>query len=180
MRTRRRPRRLASRIPRCRSRLTVSGSSLRRACAGRFWKDNTFGAGQTYTPYVGVITIFVTRLLRGERIAIFGDGEQQRDFVHVDDIAAGTMATVGRTPGTYNLGTGKGTSLNQLATLLLDKLAPGIVPVYQPPQPGELRFSVADIAAARRSLGYAPQRTLAADIDSVIADIRQRVDPAAP
>jgi UDP-glucose 4-epimerase len=141
---------------------------------------NTFGAGQTYTPYVGVITIFVTRLLRGERIAIFGDGEQQRDFVHVDDIAAGTMATVGRTPGTYNLGTGKGTSLNQLATLLLDKLAPGIVPVYQPPQPGELRFSVADIAAARRSLGYAPQRTLAADIDSVIADIRQRVDPAAP
>jgi UDP-glucose 4-epimerase len=73
---------------------------------------NTFGAGQTYTPYVGVITIFATRLLRNEAITIFGDGEQRRDFVHVDDIAAGTLATPGGPPGIYNLGTGRGTSLN--------------------------------------------------------------------
>jgi UDP-glucose 4-epimerase len=79
---------------------------------------NTFGPGQTYTPYVGVITIFTTRLLKGESITVFGDGEQQRDFVHVDDIAAGTLSTAGRQPGTYNLGTGRGTSLNELASLL--------------------------------------------------------------
>ena len=136
---------------------------------------NTFGPGQTYTPYVGVITIFVTRLLKGERITIFGDGEQQRDFVHVDDIAAGTMSTVGRTPGTYNLGTGRGTSLNKLATLLIDKLAPGTTPDYAPLQPGELRFSVADIAAARQAFGYEPTRTLANDVDDVIRDISARV-----
>jgi UDP-glucose 4-epimerase len=141
---------------------------------------NTFGPGQTYTPYVGVITIFVTRLLRGETITIFGDGEQQRDFVHVDDIAAGTMATAGKTPGTYNLGTGRGTSLNQLAMLLVDKLAPGQQPLHGPAQAGELRFSVADISAARQTLGYAPTRTLAADIDGVIADVQQRLRSAAP
>ena len=45
---------------------------------------NTYGPGQTYTPYVGVLTIFITRLLRGESITIFGDGEQQRDFIHVE------------------------------------------------------------------------------------------------
>ena len=136
---------------------------------------NTFGPGQTYTPYVGVITIFVTRLLRGEPITIFGDGEQQRDFVHVDDIVAGTRATPGRRPGTYNLGTGRGTSLNELAELLIAQLAPGTHPQHAPAQAGELRFSVADISAARAQLLYTPTRTLAADIGSVVEDVRRRL-----
>jgi UDP-glucose 4-epimerase len=135
---------------------------------------NTFGPGQTYTPYVGVITIFVTRLLAGEPITVFGDGEQQRDFVHVDDIVAGTMATVGRTPGTYNLGSGRGTSLNQLAALMTARLAPEAQPRYAPVQAGELRYSVADITAARTALGYRPTRSLDTDVDGVIADIRAR------
>ena len=98
------------RIRRSRSRRTASASSPRKAWRGRFSAArgipftavrffNTFGPGQTYTPYVGVITIFVTRLLRGEAPVIFGDGEQQRDFVHVDDIVAGTMAAPGRAAG---------------------------------------------------------------------------------
>ena len=135
---------------------------------------NTFGPGQTYTPYVGVITIFVTRLIAGEAITVFGDGQQQRDFVHVDDIAAGTMATVGRPTGTYNLGTGHGTSLNQLAAMLTARLAPGAQPTHGPAQAGELRFSVADITAARTALGYQPTRSLERDLDGVIADIRGR------
>ncbi len=135
---------------------------------------NTFGPGQTYTPYVGVITIFVTRLVGGQAITVFGDGEQQRDFVHVDDISAGTMATVGRAPGTYNLGTGRGTSLNQLADLLIRRLAPGQHPGHAPAHAGELRYSVADISAARTALGYQPTRSLQADLDEVVADIRGR------
>jgi UDP-glucose 4-epimerase len=135
---------------------------------------NTFGPGQTYTPYVGVITIFVTRLLAGQSITVFGDGTQRRDFVHVDDITAGTMATVGRAPGTYNLGTGHGTSLNQLAGLLIGRLARGTRPTYAPVQAGELRYSVADITAARTALGYQPKRSLEADVDAVVADIRGR------
>jgi UDP-glucose 4-epimerase len=135
---------------------------------------NTFGPGQTYTPYVGVITIFVTRLAAGQGITVFGDGEQQRDFVHVDDIAAGTLATVGRAPGTYNLGTGRGTSLNHLAAMLITRLAPDQRAAYAPAPPGELRYSVADISAARQALNYQPLRTLDADLDDVIAEIRAR------
>jgi len=135
---------------------------------------NTFGPGQTYTPYVGVITIFLTRLLRGEAPVIFGDGEQQRDFVHVDDIVAGTIAGATGEPGTYNLGSGRGTSLNQLATLLCGALGVAPSPRHEAAQPGELRFSVADISAARRRLGYEPTRTLTADLSGVIADIRGR------
>lgn len=137
---------------------------------------NTYGPGQTYTPYVGVLTIFITRLLRGESITIFGDGEQQRDFTHVSDITAGTLATPGRQPGRYNLGTGRGTSLNQLAAMVLAKLAPGQRPRYAGAQAGELRFSVADIAAARRELGYAPGRAIERDLDEVIAYVRGRAD----
>jgi UDP-glucose 4-epimerase len=135
---------------------------------------NTYGPGQTYTPYVGVLTIFITRLLRGESITIFGDGEQQRDFTHVSDIVAGTMATPGQQPGRYNLGTGRGTSLNQLASMVLAKLAPGQAASHAPSQAGELRFSVANIDAARRALGFAPQRSLPNDLDEVIAFIRDR------
>lgn len=135
---------------------------------------NTYGPGQTYTPYVGVLTIFITRLLRGEPITIFGDGEQQRDFVHVSDIVAGAIATPGRTPGRYNLGTGRGTSLNQVATMVLNRLAPRQRPQYAPAQSGELRFSVANIDAARTHLGFAPQRSLERDLDEVIAWVRDR------
>lgn len=139
---------------------------------------NTFGPGQTYTPYVGVITIFVTRLLRGEAPTIFGDGEQQRDFVHVDDVVAGTLASARGAPGTYNLGTGRGTSLNALAAMLTQRLAPHLAPAHAPAPGGELRYSIADISAARRALGYAASRTLEGDLDGVIMDIRARLAEA--
>jgi UDP-glucose 4-epimerase len=135
---------------------------------------NTYGPGQGYTPYVGVLTIFITRLLRGEAITIFGDGEQQRDFVHVSDIVAGTMAAPGKTPGRYNLGTGHGTTLNQLASMVLARLAPNQQPQYADAPGGELRYSVANIDAARRHLGYAPARSLARDLDDVIHAVRLR------
>jgi UDP-glucose 4-epimerase len=136
---------------------------------------NTFGPGQTYTPYVGVITIFATRLLRGEPAIIFGDGEQQRDFVHVEDIVSGCLAAPGSQPGTYNIGTGQGTSLNQLANLLTTRINPSLTPRHVPAHVGELRYSIADITAARQALGYNPKRTIEGNIDGVIDDVRRRV-----
>ncbi|BCS33280.1 NDP-sugar dehydratase or epimerase [Luteitalea sp. TBR-22] len=137
---------------------------------------NTFGPGQAYTPYVGVITIFLTRLLRGEVPVIFGDGEQQRDFVHVQDVAAATVAAVGRPPGTYNVGTGRGTSLTALARLAIDAAGVrGVSPRYEAAQPGELRHSVADVSAARRALGYHPERRLAEEMPRVVADVASRL-----
>jgi UDP-glucose 4-epimerase len=135
---------------------------------------NTFGPGQAYTPYVGVLTIFVTRLLRGEGITIFGDGEQQRDFIHVQDIVAGCMGATGRAQGTFNLGTGRGTSLNQLASLVISQLAPSVRASHADAQAGELRFSVADIAAARAAFGFNPTRSLEQNLQDVVASVRER------
>ena len=135
---------------------------------------NTFGPGQAYTPYVGVITIFVTQLLRGEAPQIFGDGEQQRDFVHVGDITDGVVGSLGRAEGTFNLGSGTPRTLNALASLLIDRISPGTRAVHGAAREGELRFSVADVSAARATFGYDATRSLAAHLDEVIADIRKR------
>jgi nucleoside-diphosphate-sugar epimerase len=133
---------------------------------------NTFGTGQRFTPYVGVITIFITRLLNGEPPVILGDGLQRRDFVHVDDIAAGTVAALDGPPGTYNLGTGVGTTVRELAELLVDAIDPGATVSNAPAREGELKNSVADITRAASKLGYEPRRTLRGDIAPVIEAIR--------
>jgi UDP-glucose 4-epimerase len=140
---------------------------------------NTYGPGQGLTPYVGVVTIFVNRLLRGEAPVIYGDGEQCRDYVHVDDVvAANLLALDGERDGRiFNVGTGRGTTVNTLARELIARLAPGAEPVHGPAQPGETRNSVADIAAISEALGYAPSRP-SLDYDDVIAAWR-RSGPAA-
>jgi UDP-glucose 4-epimerase len=122
---------------------------------------NTYGPGQTPTPYVGVITIFISRLLRGELPVIYGDGEQRRDFVHVDDIVAANLAALEGEAGglTLNVGTGRATTVNDIARALIAELSPGAAPRYAPAQEGEMRNAVADISAIRAALGWAPART---------------------
>ena len=78
---------------------------------------NTYGPGQTPTPYVGVITIFINRLLRGEAPVIYGDGEQRRDFVSVEDCVNINLFFLdhpGRS-GIFNAGTGNAQSFNDVA-----------------------------------------------------------------
>jgi UDP-glucose 4-epimerase len=132
---------------------------------------NTYGPRQSYTPYVGVATIFVRRLLAGQRPVIFGDGEQCRDFVNVQDIAQANLLAMqhdGVDGEVFNVGTGRGTTVNRLATMLCARLAPGLKPSYLPAHAGELRYSVASIAKARRVLGYEPEGDLERDLDAVI------------
>lgn len=124
---------------------------------------NTYGPNQTFTPYVGVITIFIRKLLAGEPPVIFGDGEQRRDFIHVDDIVAANLAVLDAPDAavagrTFNVGTGRATSVKEVADGLIAVLAPGTKPTYAPPQSGELRNAIADATAIRRALGWAPSR----------------------
>lgn len=131
---------------------------------------NTFGAGQTLTPYVGVITIFINRLLEGQLPVIFGDGEQKRDFVHVSDIvSANLLSKYSRLPrGIYNIGTRIGTSINEIADLLCQKINPKISPIHTEKHPGELKYSIADTSRAERDLGYRSKAKLQDKIDEVI------------
>ena len=119
---------------------------------------NTYGPGQTPTPYVGVITIFINGLLRGQAPSIFGDGDQRRDFTHVDDIVSANLAVLdhdcaGRI---MNVGTGHATSVNEVARELVARLAPDLTPKYLPAAQGEMRNAIADASALRATTGWSP------------------------
>jgi UDP-glucose 4-epimerase len=125
---------------------------------------SVFGPGQAWdNPYQGVLGIFLGKLQRGEPITIFGDGEQTRDFVYVDDIIEGWIralevpAAAGRV---FNLGSGNPLSINQLAQRAI--AAHGLPPSghgvnYALTRPGEQRRVQADIRCAREVLGWEPK-----------------------
>lgn len=136
---------------------------------------NTYGTRQAFTPYVGVITIFISRLLQGRKPVIFGDGRQVRDFVNVKDVVAANLLCLDQqtSSGTFNIGSSQGTSMNDLAAILCSKINPNIQPVHAEEHPGELKYSVADIRHANRELGFRPSMRLTEDIDDVIEYYRQ-------
>lgn len=124
---------------------------------------NVYGERQSLTnAYQGVLAIFIGRVLRGEPIILHSDGEQSRDFVHIDDVARAWISAIDQ-PETFgeviNLGTGTPTSVNQLCDWVLAAFGhtrASYPVVYEPAQPGDLRRSAADISKAQRLLGWAP------------------------
>lgn len=139
---------------------------------------NTYGVGQTFTPYVGVITIFIRRLLMGASPIIYGDGNQQRDFVHVNDIVGANLLSMdSKAPsGVFNIGSGIGKSVNEIGQLIRRKMNSNVSFISADAHPGELRCSIADIDNARRHLGYQPIEKLEDNIGEIIAYHRKKFD----
>jgi len=119
---------------------------------------NVYGPNQRFDAYGNVIPIFVFQMLRGEPLTIFGDGEQTRDFVNVRDVVQANLraAAARESSGAYNIGSGTRITINRLVALLRE--ASGLEPTVQqgPPRPGDVRHSLADISAARATLGFEP------------------------
>lgn len=148
------------------------------ACVLRLF--NTFGPGQRYSPYVGVVTIFTRKMSAGERPTIFGNGLQCRDFVHVDDVVQGFVRAMdSAAPGSvFNIGTGVGTTVCELHDRIASMLGFREAPVFLPAVPGELRYSIADIGRATREIGYRPLRTLADTLAGVVREVAGQADVA--
>lgn len=121
---------------------------------------NVFGPGQDpASEYAAVIPRFITAALVGRAPTVYGDGEQSRDFIYVGNVVDVNLlaATVPAAAGAIlNVGTGTSLTLNQLLVELGRILGREIVPVYAPPQPGDVRESLADISRLRATLGYTP------------------------
>ena len=126
---------------------------LEVACLRYF---NVYGPGQRYDAYGNALPIFVFRMLAGEPLTIFGDGEQTRDFVYVDDVArANLLAAAPAAPsGVFNIASGSAVSINRVIELLRE--ASGAEPrvTHEPPRPGDVRDSLADTTRARAILGF--------------------------
>jgi len=124
---------------------------------------NVFGPGQRAdSPYSGVISIFLDRMQKGEPIQIFGDGEQIRDFVFVDDVVQALLlgAQSEITFGLYNVGSGQTTSLNELYDVLKNLTKYSKDPTYQEARKGDIKKSAADINLIKNQLNYNPKFNL--------------------
>lgn len=124
---------------------------------------NIFGPRQDpKNPYTGVIALFIDAMSKGKQPTIFGDGLQSRDFTYVLNAtqavmkAADAPAAIGKV---YNIGVGGNTSLLDLIAGLNELLKTSIQPIFQPGRAGDVRYSQANIEAARRDLGYEPAYT---------------------
>jgi UDP-glucose 4-epimerase len=122
---------------------------------------NVFGPRQAFdSPYSGVIAKFCTCLLAGQAPTIFGDGLQSRDFVYAANVVAANLLAVEQPPErvagrVFNIGGGASVSLRQLLEELNQLTGRDLAPAFAPGRPGDVRFSEADISAARAGLGYA-------------------------
>jgi UDP-glucose 4-epimerase len=119
---------------------------------------NLYGPRQNpQSPYSGVIAIFAERLLHGEPIEIFGDGEQVRDFTYIRDAVSAlwqAMPAATTNAPIFNVCTGKGTSVRDLAEIMADLCRIELVIYYRPPRSGEVRVSVGDPRRAAEQLGF--------------------------
>jgi len=130
--------------------------------------SNVYGPRQNPHGEAGVIALFCRRLLQGEALRIFGDGEQTRDYVYVGDVAAANLAVSKAElpdPDTiddvaYNVATGVEVSVRELAETLLEVSGGHAEIEFAAARPGELLRSSLDTARAR-SIGWAPEVELA-------------------
>jgi len=127
---------------------------------------NVYGPRQSYSPYTGAITIFMNQLMKSEPVTIFGDGEQTRDFVYVEDVASANVLALRKKEAmgeAFNIATGTATSINRLANTLMEIVDKSNLKVLRAEaKPGEIKHSVASIEKARRILDYKP----AFDVDA--------------
>ncbi|CAK0756880.1 Epimerase [Azospirillaceae bacterium] len=127
---------------------------------------NVYGPRQDpKSPYSGVISIFADRISRGEPIMIFGDGEQVRDFVNVGDVVRVLVAAMEAPPPgspVFNVCTGRGTSIKQLAAILGDLTGRNPQIGYAPARPGDIARSIGSPAALIAAFGL-PCSTILAE-----------------
>lgn len=125
---------------------------------------NVYGPRQDpSSPYSGVIAIFADRLARQQEIEIFGDGKQVRDFIYVGDVAASVAAAMTHLRAdarVFNLCTGRGTSILELAELIGRVVGSNPMIRYRPPRVGDIRASIGDPSAGEDALGRKARTTM--------------------
>ena len=118
---------------------------------------NVYGPRQDPHGEAGVVAIFLSRLRDGRRPRIFGDGEQVRDYVYVDDVVRAALTAAERPGGVYNVGTGIATSVLELAAACRSVSGSDVAHEHASSRPGEVRRSVLDVSAAAGDLGWRPE-----------------------
>jgi len=125
---------------------------------------NVFGPRQDPNgDYAAVVPKFIDRLVAGKAPIIFGDGSQTRDFLYIDDVVQANLKAAevpGAAGGTFNVARGEPATLLELLDFVREGTGLYMEPQLDPPRPGDIVHSSADITRARQDLGFAPQVSL--------------------
>jgi len=143
---------------------------------------NVFGPRQDpSSPYSGVISQFIDRLLKGQRPIVYGDGEQTRDFTYVSNAVEANMLAAESNRGigeVINVANGEQVSINQLFQRL--RLVIGrdeVEPEYQAARAGDILHSLADISLAREYLGFEPRIRLEEGLRLTVESVSGQLVP---
>jgi len=138
---------------------------------------NVYGKRQDpASHYSAVIPKFITRMLSNSNPVIYGDGEQTRDFVFVEDCNQANIKasfTEGISGEFFNIGSGVNISVNELFNTIRDITDAKLEPVYEDARKGDVRESLSDISKARRHLGFEPAYTMEAGLKKTIEWYRE-------
>ncbi len=134
---------------------------------------NVYGPGQDPNGEAGVIAIFAGLMLRGRTPNIYGDGEQERDFVYVSDVVEANLAAMYRGDGqTYNIGSGEPVTINSIYSMLQEYTDFHEDAVYLPRRAGEVLKIALDPARALRELGWQPTVSLQEGLQKSVDYVR--------
>jgi dTDP-L-rhamnose 4-epimerase len=148
--------------------LTLAPAYGMEGVALRLW--NAYGPGQALSnPYTGVLAIFASRLHNGQPPVIFEDGQQRRDFVHVEDVARAFHLALERPEAAnqvYNVASGHDRTVTEVAQALAAAMGrPELAPeITGKTRSGDIRHNIADIGKIRRELGFGVERDFQADL----------------
>lgn len=131
---------------------------------------NVYGPRQDpLSPYSGVISIFMAKALHNEPAVIYGDGNQSRDFIYVQDVVrANLLAAAAKGVGgqVMNIGTGRSVVIKQLWKSICALSGQNLEPEYAPKRPGDIVKSVAGIGSAKALLGFEPEISFEKGLES--------------
>ncbi|MFT8890778.1 NAD-dependent epimerase/dehydratase family protein [Acetobacter papayae] len=145
---------------------------------------NPFGAGQHPARPQGLATTVVHHALSGTPIEIWGDGLVVRDFIHINDVTAGLICLAEapaqdlRTRMIYNIGSGRGASVNEIITSVERHVGHALTIDRKPGRPFDVPVSVLDITAAKTDLDWSPALSLDEGVWRMISDLRERPERA--
>ncbi len=135
---------------------------------------NVYGPRQNPDGEAGVIAIFTQAMLEGRQVTIFGDGNDQRDYIYISDFIDGVLTLANSDlPGPYNIGTGLGVSVNEIHQILsefIDKAKPA---KYGPPRPGDIPKIWLDISSAKKDFGWQANTSFQDGISKTVEWFRQ-------
>lgn len=136
---------------------------------------NVYGPGQDTQGEAGVVAIFAGQMLGNQDPIINGSGEQERDFVFVSDVVRANLLSLTRATGIFNIGSGKGTSVNRVFQCLAEVTGFKRPPQYGPAKPGEVFRIYLDSTRAEETLGWKARISLQEGLSKTVQYIRGEV-----